>query len=121
MVATGLVENACAILHSASLWVGCAKIEPADPGERDRLSAHRAWFKRNVEIAFGESWLAEGCGCRAENQHFSVGGGIAVFDHSIPTTRHKLLRISVDDHRTHRNLSPLCGDLRFREGDIHKR
>src|SRR4051812_3369091 len=65
MVAGRLVEDARAVLDAAALGIGGAIVKAPDPGEGDRLGAHRAGLQRDVEIAVDQPRRTELCGCHA--------------------------------------------------------
>ena len=58
-------KDARAVLDTAALGIGRAVVEPAQPGEGDRLGAHRAGLQGDVEVAVDQPRRAELPGARA--------------------------------------------------------
>ena len=68
-----LLEDAGAVLDPAALGVGGTEVEPAQPGEGDRLRAHGARLQRDVDVAVGtRRALPRSVGRSADSQHLGV-------------------------------------------------
>ena len=119
MMAGGLVEDAGAMLDTAALGIGGAKIEPADAEQGYGLSAHGAGLKGDVEVAAGKPGIAQVGGGGPKRQHLGVGRGIvALFRPVAGGGQHHAL---AHYHGAHRDLAAIGGGPRFIEGTDHWR
>src|SRR6185312_11012018 len=76
VVAGRLLENARPVVDPTALRIVGAKIEPADTGEGDRLRAHRAGLKRDIEVADRQPLGLPGRRGGANYQQLGMGGGV---------------------------------------------
>jgi len=69
-------KKARAMLHGAALGIGGGIVDPADSGMGNGASTHRAWLKRDPQVAAVEPLGAENRRGLANRQDFGMGRGI---------------------------------------------
>src|SRR5256885_10267245 len=74
-------------LHRPALRVGGAIVKSAHPRKRDRRGAHRAGFKRHIEIAIGEALGAKHRSRLPDRQHLTMRSRIAIVQRAIAGAR----------------------------------
>jgi hypothetical protein len=118
MVAGWLAKEARPMIDSAALRVRSPIIEPAQAGMGDGASAHRAGFKRYIEIASDEPFGTELGRGLADDDHFCVSGWIAEFAGAISSARD---HFPVTNKRgPDRRFAAELGRPRFGESEAHR-
>jgi hypothetical protein len=118
VVAGGLTKKARPMIDRAALRVRSGVVEPAQPGERNRPSAHHAGFKRYIEIAADEPFGAELGRGLADDDHFCVSGWIAEFAGAISGARNH--GPFTNKHGADRRFAAEFGRPRFGESEAHR-
>ena len=84
----------------------------------ERACAHRAWFLRHVEIAFGQSPVANGCLSLCQSEHFCVRSSILEQLNLIMSAADNFS--CKDNNRADRNFAGAAGFLRQSQCFAHE-
>ena len=118
MVAGRLLEQSAAVLDTAALGVGRAKVKPPHPGKRDRCRAHRTWLERHVEIAAVEAFRFHQRAGSPDDQHFGMSGWIIVLARAIAGAGQNQAR-AIDDHGAHGHFAAVASGFGLSQRRLH--
>lgn len=107
-----------AVVDRTAFGVAGAVIKPADAGEGDGASAHRARLQRDIEIAIVEPLRTQPARRLADSDHFGMGGRIVLGERAVASARDDLA--VTHDNAADRHLAGFAGGPRFGQGHIHE-
>lgn len=118
VVALRVREHASPLLHPAGLGIGCAIINPCDPGRGNGTGTHRARLERHIKRAAVQPGLSQGCTGRAKRQHLRMGARVcARLDQIMRFCQH--IAIGGGNHRPDRHLPQIRSRAGQGKGAVH--
>jgi len=83
VMAGRLREEPRSVFHRAAFFVAGGEIKPADAGKGDRPRTHGAGLQGDIEIAVEQTLRSQHGGGHADDQHFRMGGRVAVLQRPV--------------------------------------
>ena len=107
------------MFHTATLRIIGPEDQSPDTRKGDRLRAHGARLKCDVEVAIGQARHAQFTCRRTDRQDLRMGRGIAVLLHPVCGHRQHPSADRIDHHGAHRHLAAFGGGARGIERELH--
>jgi hypothetical protein len=118
VVELGVGQDLKAGTEGAAFGVIGSVNQPGDTGLNNRARAHGAWLECHVERCFRQAVICDFSRSFAEDHDLCVGGWVTVADRTVAPTSQNF--ITIDKHRTDRDLAGFAARPGLIEGHLHE-